>query len=104
MVSWPSVLSRSIRTISSGEKIPSWTSLTLQMGNEGTLTCVVRLIISLSCGTPRVTFLLKTPAWWNVFRAICVAGSLIDWAVKVPHALWAVESGKLISCLYVNAG
>ena len=30
-----------------------------------------------------------------MFRAICVAGSSIDWVAKVPHALWAVESKEL---------
>ena len=89
--------------ISSGEKIPNWTSLTLQRSaaewvnwwtaavtvrndvnassccrffaivlscaisgskytDEGILMFVATLIISLSHGTPRVTFLLETPA------------------------------------------
>jgi len=33
------------------------------------------LIISLSLGTPSVTFLAETPAKWNVFKVIWVAGS-----------------------------
>lgn len=37
-----------------------------------------------SRGTPRVTFLLDTPAKWNVFSVICVAGSPQDWAAMDP--------------------
>jgi hypothetical protein len=43
--------------------------------NEGVLIDLATLITSLSLGTPRVTFLEATPAMWNVFKVICVAGS-----------------------------
>ena len=42
------------------------------------------LMISFKRGTPRVTFLADTPAKWNVFNVICVAGSPIDCAATVP--------------------
>ena len=44
----------------------------------------VRIKHTRSRGTPRVTFLLDTPAKWNVFRVICVAGSPQDCAAIDP--------------------
>ena len=41
-------------------------------------------ITSLSLGTPKVTFLLETPAKWKVFKVICVAGSPRLWAAIDP--------------------
>ena len=41
-------------------------------------------MISLSLGTPRVTFLLETPAKWKVFNVIYVAGSPKLWAAIEP--------------------
>ena len=40
--------------------------------------------ISFKRGTPEVTFLEATPAKWNVFKVIWVAGSPIDCAAKTP--------------------
>jgi hypothetical protein len=42
------------------------------------------LMISVSRGTPSVTFLADTPAKWNVLSVICVVGSPIDCAATVP--------------------
>ena len=42
------------------------------------------LMISLMRGTPSVTFMLATPAKWNVFRVICVPGSPMLCAPKAP--------------------
>lgn len=47
-------------------------TLTLMMGVEMFLAA---LMISLMRGTPSVTFMLATPAKWNVLRVICVPGS-----------------------------
>ena len=47
-------------------------SATCMMGVEMLL---LALMISLRRGTPSVTFMLATPAKWNVFRVICVPGS-----------------------------
>ena len=44
------------------------------------------LMISFILGTPRVMFMLATPAKWNVFRVIWVPGSPIDWAQRAPTA------------------
>mmetsp|Transcript_35166 Transcript_35166/g.57794 ORF Transcript_35166/g.57794 Transcript_35166/m.57794 type:complete len:282 (+) Transcript_35166:558-1403(+) len=44
------------------------------------------LIISLSLGTPRVTFMEATPAKWKVFRVICVPGSEMLCAPIAPTA------------------
>lgn len=45
---------------------------TFMMGVEMFLAA---LMISLMRGTPSVTFMLATPAKWNVFSVICVPGS-----------------------------
>ena len=50
----------------------------------GVLMFLAMLMISTSRGTPRVTFFADTPAKWNVFRVICVAGSPILCAAMVP--------------------
>ena len=55
--------------------------LTVMMGVEMFLAA---LMISLMRGTPRVTFMLATPAKWKVLRVICVPGSPILWAPKAP--------------------
>ena len=52
--------------------------------SEGVFGLFETLIISFSLGTPRVTFLADTPAKWNVFNVICVAGSPRDWAESAP--------------------
>jgi hypothetical protein len=44
----------------------------------GVLIFLATLMISLSLGTPSVTFLADTPAKWKVFRVIYVAGSPMD--------------------------
>ena len=44
------------------------------------------LMISVTRGTPMVTFMLATPAKWNVCNVICVAGSPIDCAATAPSA------------------
>lgn len=50
----------------------------------GVLIVLAALIISLMRGTPNVTFILATPAKWNVFNVICVAGSPIDYDAIGP--------------------
>jgi hypothetical protein len=50
----------------------------------GVLMFLAPLMISLMRGTPSVTFMLATPAKWNVFSVICVPGSPMDWAPKAP--------------------
>ena len=52
--------------------------------SEGALGFLEILMISLSLGTPSVTFLEDTPAKWKVFKVICVAGSPILWAAMAP--------------------
>lgn len=42
------------------------------------------LIISLMRGTPIVTFMLATPAKWNVLSVICVPGSPMLCAPNAP--------------------
>mmetsp|Transcript_33283 Transcript_33283/g.105254 ORF Transcript_33283/g.105254 Transcript_33283/m.105254 type:complete len:277 (-) Transcript_33283:2691-3521(-) len=44
------------------------------------------LMISLSRGTPSVTFIDATPAKWNVLSVICVPGSDMDCAPMAPTA------------------
>ena len=44
----------------------------------------VALMISLMRGTPCVISIDATPAKWNVFRVICVAGSPNDSPDKAP--------------------
>ena len=48
------------------------------------LSLLVQLMSSSSLGTPRVTFILETPAKWKVFNVICVAGSPILCAAIAP--------------------
>ena len=50
----------------------------------GVLMSFAAFMISLIRGTPRVTFIVATPAKWNVFKVICVPGSPIDWAPTAP--------------------
>ena len=52
--------------------------------SDGVLICLAMLMISFRRGTPSVTFFAETPAKWNVFRVICVAGSPMDCAATVP--------------------
>ncbi len=54
--------------------------------SEGVLMFLARLMISVSRGTPRVTFFADTPAKWKVLRVIWVVGSPMDWAATVPMA------------------
>mmetsp|Transcript_34980 Transcript_34980/g.88120 ORF Transcript_34980/g.88120 Transcript_34980/m.88120 type:complete len:255 (-) Transcript_34980:2564-3328(-) len=56
----------------------------------GVLMFLAPLIISLMRGTPRVTFMLATPAKWNVLSVICVPGSPMDCAPNAP----TVEPGS----------
>ena len=42
---------------------------------KGVFIFFATLIISFNLGTPNVTFFELTPAKWNVFSVICVAGS-----------------------------
>ena len=51
----------------------------------GVLMLDTTLMISSRRGTPSVTFFADTPAKWNVFSVICVAGSPIDWPATMPH-------------------
>ena len=44
----------------------------------GVFIYLAAFMISLILGTPKVTFMLATPAKWNVFNVIYVAGSPID--------------------------
>ena len=50
----------------------------------GVLMFFAPLMISLIRGTPRVTFILATPAKWKVLRVIWVPGSPMDWAPTAP--------------------
>mmetsp|Transcript_69402 Transcript_69402/g.196753 ORF Transcript_69402/g.196753 Transcript_69402/m.196753 type:complete len:307 (+) Transcript_69402:946-1866(+) len=78
----------------------------------GVDTFLVAFRISLIRGTPRVTFMLATPAKWNVFSVICVAGSPIDCAATTPTAspgismawmyLLVQRSTKMSSCARVG--
>jgi hypothetical protein len=52
----------------------------------GVLISLLALMISLSRGTPRVTFMEATPAKWKVLRVIWVAGSEMDCAPTAPTA------------------
>lgn len=45
---------------------------------------LARLMISVSRGTPSVTFLALTPAKWKVLSVIWVVGSPMDCAATVP--------------------
>mmetsp|Transcript_12348 Transcript_12348/g.41147 ORF Transcript_12348/g.41147 Transcript_12348/m.41147 type:complete len:419 (+) Transcript_12348:1238-2494(+) len=56
-----------------------------KMVTDGVRTVLATFKISLRRGTPSVTFLAETPAKWNVFNVICVAGSPIDCAARTPH-------------------
>ena len=53
----------------------------------GVLTDLEALMISLSLGTPRVTFMLATPAKWKVLRVIWVPGSPMLCAATAPTAV-----------------
>ena len=53
----------------------------------GVATLLAALMISLMRGTPRVMFMLATPAKWKVLRVICVPGSPMDCAPVAPTAL-----------------
>mmetsp|Transcript_10070 Transcript_10070/g.31759 ORF Transcript_10070/g.31759 Transcript_10070/m.31759 type:complete len:372 (+) Transcript_10070:1070-2185(+) len=53
--------------------------------SDGALTVLATLMISRSRGTPRVTFLLLTPAKWNVLSVICVTHSPMLCAATMPH-------------------
>mmetsp|Transcript_7818 Transcript_7818/g.23151 ORF Transcript_7818/g.23151 Transcript_7818/m.23151 type:complete len:267 (-) Transcript_7818:3135-3935(-) len=72
------------------------TSAHLMIGVEIVLAA---LMISLIRGTPSVTFMLATPAKWNVFSVICVAGSAMDCAATAPTA----SPGMSIACTYFTA-
>lgn len=50
----------------------------------GVFIYLAAFIISLILGTPNVTFMLATPAKWNVFNVIWVAGSPIDYEAIGP--------------------
>lgn len=69
----PSVVrSRRPCTATAAAVCASLTRRTLTIGVEIVLE---PLMISLMRGTPSVTFMLATPAKWNVFSVICVPGS-----------------------------
>ena len=61
---------------------------------EGVLMFLAMLMISVSRGTPSVTFLADTPAKWKVLRVICVVGSPIDCAATVP----IISPGYAVAC------
>mmetsp|Transcript_10660 Transcript_10660/g.33980 ORF Transcript_10660/g.33980 Transcript_10660/m.33980 type:complete len:262 (-) Transcript_10660:2877-3662(-) len=69
------------------------------MVSDGVRTVLATLRISLSRGTPSVTFFADTPAKWNVLSVICVAGSPMDWAASTPHIspAWARAWTKRLS-------
>lgn len=52
--------------------------------SEGAFGFFEMLMISFRRGTPRVTFFDDTPAKWNVFSVIWVAGSPSDCAANAP--------------------
>ena len=52
------------------------------------------LMISVSRGTPSVTFLADTPAKWNVLSVICVVGSPMLCAATVP----IISPGNASAC------
>ena len=56
---------------------------------------LLALMISVSRGTPSVTFIDATPAKWNVLSVICVPGSEMDCAPIAPTA-WP---GSTCACL-----
>mmetsp|Transcript_57863 Transcript_57863/g.162289 ORF Transcript_57863/g.162289 Transcript_57863/m.162289 type:complete len:252 (-) Transcript_57863:250-1005(-) len=88
-----SILPLTIRALTS---LCSSTSAHLMIGVEMDLEA---LMISLILGTPKVTFMLATPAKWNVFKVICVAGSAIDCAATAPTA----SPGIRMACTYFTA-
>ena len=61
---------------------------------EGVLMFLAMLMISVSRGTPSVTFLADTPAKWKVLSVICVVGSPIDCAATVP----IISPGYAVAC------
>jgi len=63
----------------------------------GVLIFLEALIISLIRGTPRVIFILATPAKWNVFKVIWVPGSPRLWPPIAPTAV----PGSIIDFLYL---
>ena len=62
---------------------------------EGVLMFFAMLMISVSRGTPSVTFFADTPAKWKVFSVICVVGSPMDCAATVP----IISPGKAVACM-----
>ena len=61
-------------------------SVTSGASMMGVEMLALALMISLIRGTPSVTFMLATPAKWNVFSVICVAGSPSECAPTAPTA------------------
>mmetsp|Transcript_20286 Transcript_20286/g.61607 ORF Transcript_20286/g.61607 Transcript_20286/m.61607 type:complete len:260 (+) Transcript_20286:1031-1810(+) len=69
--------------------VANWTAAwsfasSMKMVRLGVLICFETLMSSSMRGTPRVTSLAELPAWWKVFRVICVAGSPMDCAARMP--------------------
>lgn len=62
----------------------------------GVLMFFAPLIISLIRGTPRVTFILATPAKWNVLSVICVPGSPMDCAPTAPTVEPAADRPAIV--------
>mmetsp|Transcript_20857 Transcript_20857/g.58529 ORF Transcript_20857/g.58529 Transcript_20857/m.58529 type:complete len:238 (+) Transcript_20857:177-890(+) len=67
--------------------------------SDGVFTVFATLMSSFSRGTPRVTFFAPTPAKWNVFKVICVAGSPTLCAARVPTISPAKTHDLLNRCL-----
>lgn len=64
----------------------NWTTKNLTR-NPTYAILLAALTISLILGTPRVMFMVATPAKWKVFRVICVAGSPTLCAPNAPTAV-----------------
>lgn len=68
-------------------------------------------MISLMRGTPSVTFMLATPAKWNVLSVICVAGSPMECAATAPtaspgwmRARWYLDSAERRDAMSAERG
>ena len=81
-------------TILAAPSLPGATNLQVMIG---VLIFFAALMISLIRGTPSVTFMLATPAKWNVLSVICVPGSPIDCAPTAPTVEPARVRGGAVS-------
>mmetsp|Transcript_68255 Transcript_68255/g.156707 ORF Transcript_68255/g.156707 Transcript_68255/m.156707 type:complete len:267 (+) Transcript_68255:1186-1986(+) len=75
------VRSRYPRTIRAAPRSVGSTNSTVRTGVANFFAAPMSSLIR---GTPRVMFILETPAKWKVFRVIWVAGSAILWAAMAP--------------------